>query len=114
MKVKAPSLIIATVLSALLGAVCYLIAPDSDNRQWFSLGVGFATILMTFIPAIALDFSKGRRSLSIKVVAWVGLAAVVSSNMIFSALEYKIETYVIITALIAFVSDALVYALYKS
>lgn len=114
MKLKIPSLIIAIVLCSLLGAVCYLIAPDSDNRKLISLGVGASSILLTFIPAIAIDFNKGRRSVSIKVAAWIGCFAVITANMIFSSFEYKIETYIIIVALMAFLLDALVYALLKS
>ena len=115
MKVDIIKLIIAFAICALLGFLCYIAAPDLDGRKWISLATATISLFLCLAPAMSMKFvTAGNRSVSGKLVGWIFFVILVVENFIFSFCEYKISTYIAITALIAVIAVALIYAISKS
>ena len=115
MKIDIVKTIIAFAVSALLGLLCFKVAPQTESRQWISLGVSALTMFLTFAPAIALEYSQaGKRAVSAKVVGWVFFIVLFAANLIFSFTDYDVVIYIICTGLLTVIGDSIIYSIARS
>ena len=111
-------LIIAFAICALLGFLCYTIAPEADSRKWISLIITTISLFTCFAPAIAVRFeATGNGYVSGKVASWIGwifFVILLIINFSFGHTFYSITTYTIVTSIVALVNIALIYSISKS
>lgn len=115
MKIDVVKTIIALAISALLGLLCFKVAPVTESRQWISFGVSALTMFLVFAPAIAIDYSKAeKRSVSAKIVGWIFFVAIFALNLIFSFTDYDVVIYIICSGLLTVIGDSIIYAISRS
>lgn len=113
MKVNIIKLVLSICIAALLGVICYYVAPAADYRQWISLGTTFATLGIPLALAMGVDYQSGKRNINIKMVAWLDALSALISNFVFSFFCYPIVLYVAINAIFAVIGVLVVFSLYK-
>lgn len=113
MKVNTIKLVLSLCIAALLGVICYYIAPAEDYRPWISLATTFVTLGMPLALAMGVDYQSGKRNINIKLVAWLDALFVLISNFVFSFFCYPIVLYVAINAILAVIGVLVVFSLYK-
>ncbi len=113
MKINKVKLIFAILLSILGGFVFEIIATPEGFRNWISLGVGFISLLIGLVPAIAIDFENRRRAVSIKVFAWLLVSILFVCNVLFAFFAYRIDVYIVTSLSIAILGCFIVYAITK-
>lgn len=113
MKVNIIKLVLSICIAALLGVICYYIAPAADYRQWISLGTTFVTFGVPLALATGVDYTCGKRNINIKLVAWLDALFVLLCNFVFSFFCYPIVLYVAINATLAVIGVLVVFSLYK-
>ena len=111
MKVKVVNLVIAIIIAAVFGVICYYIAPEADNRQWISFGVSTATVGLLLAMAIGIDYSCGNRNTNIKLIAWLNLIGLIICNIVFSCFNYPVLIYAAVTVLLSALGFLFVYSL---
>lgn len=114
MKINTVKFIFAIAMAALLGFICEIIAPETDGRNWISLGMGFITIASALIPAIGLTFNNANRGVNIKIVSWILSIALFASNIIFACFEYKVDIYIAVDLLISVAGWIIIFGLYSA
>ena len=115
MRVDKIKFLISFVISALIGYLCFIAAPDTESRNWISLITATISLFICFAPALAFKFeSVGDRSVSGKLVGWIFFIILIIENLAFSFNEYKVSTYIVITALITIVGVGIIYSISKS
>ena len=115
MKVDKVKLLIAFAICALIGFLCYINASENDSRNWISLITATISMFVCFATALAIKFeTAGNRSVSGRLVGWIFFIILVIENYIFSYSEYKISTYIAVTALISLIGVAIIYSISKS
>ena len=115
MKIDNIKLIVSFVICALIGFLCFIVAPEADNRKWISLIVATISLFVCFAPAISMTFeTAGNRSVSGKLVGWIFFVVLLVENFAFCFATYAVITYVVATALIALIGVALIYSISKS
>lgn len=113
MKVNTIKLILSICIAALVGVICYYIAPAADYRQWISLGTTFVTLSIPLALAMGVDYTCGKRNINIRLVAWLDALFVLISNFVFSFFCYPVVLYVAINAILAVIGVLVVFSLYK-
>lgn len=113
MKANAVKVFIAVIIAAVIGVICYYLAPEADFRKWISFGVSMLTIGFSLVLAIGIDYQYGKRDMNIKLMAWLGLVPVTVCNIVFSCFNYPILIYASVTVLLSFIGFLLVYSLLK-
>lgn len=113
MKVNIIKLVLSICIAALLGVICYYIAPTADYRQWISLATTFVTFGVPLALAMGVDYTCGKRNINIKLVAWLDALFVLLCNFVFSFFCYPIVLYVAINAFLAVIGVLVVFSLYK-
>ncbi len=113
MKIDGIKLILGLAIALLLGFLCKFVAPETDNREWISLAVGFLSISALMIPAMSIKYGNANRGVNIKVFSWIMVIAVIATNIIFSLYEYKIDLYIVIVLLLAVIGWSIIYGLYR-
>ena len=114
MKINTVKFIFAIALALILGFVCETIATDAGGRNWITLAVASITMCSGLIPAFGLNYDNAKRGLSIRVLAWMTSGVLLTSNVIFSLFEYKIDLYIAINLLICVIGWIAVYGLFSS
>ena len=114
MKFETVKTILSVVIALLLGFVCEIIAPETEGRNWISLGVGFVSILAVLLPAMGLRYADARRGESIKVFAWIMVLILVAANIVFACNEYEIDIYIAVILLLAVIAWGIIYGLYRT
>lgn len=115
MKIEKVKLLISFVICALIGYLCFIVAPATENRNWISLIIATLSLFLCFAPALAFKFeSAGNRSVSGKLVGWIFFCILVIENFLFCANECKISVYIVVTALITVVGVGIIYSISKS
>ncbi len=114
MKINTIQFIFAIAIALLLGFICEIIAPGTDNRNWISFGIAFASIASGLVPAVGLSYQNAKRGVSIKVFSWILSVALIATNIIFACFEYKIDIYIAITLLIAIIGWVVIYGLFSA
>lgn len=113
MKVNIIKLILSLCIAALLGVICYYIAPAVDYRQWISLATTFVTLGVSLALSMGVDYKCGKRNINIKLIAWLDALFVLTSNFVFSFFCYPVVLYVAINAILAVIGVLVVLSLYK-
>ena len=103
--------VLALLVSALFGLLCFEIAKDVDSRNWISLTVSGITTFICLASAIGLEMSD-KRIVNIKVNAWVFTVLVALVNIIFCCFVYNIIFYIVVVGLLVLLNVGIVYALY--
>ena len=114
MKIDTIKFFFAIAIALLLGFICEIIAPTTGGRNWISLAIGSLTCLAGLLPALGLSFTNERRGVSIKLVSWMLTLALLTTNVIFSCFEYRIDIYIALTLLLALSGWTVVYALFRA
>lgn len=115
MKIDNVKLIISFAICALIGFLCFTVAPEADNRKWISLITATISLFVCLAPALSMKFeAAGNRSVSGKLVGWIFFVILLIENFAFSFNTYGITTYIVVTALIALIGVALIYSISKS
>lgn len=113
MKVNIVKTIFAFAFSALIGLLCYAIAGEEASRNWTSLAVTAVSCTLCLGAAFACEYNCGVRNVNIKTVASLGASAVTIANVIFSCFAYNTLIYIVVVMLLALLTLAGVYGLYK-
>lgn len=113
MKANAVKIVIAAIIAAVIGVICYYLAPEADSRKWISFGVSTLTIGLSLILAIGIDFQHGKRDMNIKLMAWLSLVPVTICNIVFSCFNYPILIYAAVTVLLSVLGLLSVHSLAK-
>ena len=113
MKLNIITTLVAVIIAALIGLLCYYLVPVFDNLQWISFGVATVTIALSLVMAIGIDYKCGNRNTNIKLVAWLTTIAVTTCNIVFCLFCFPVVVYVVVTALISLLGFLGVYGLYK-
>lgn len=111
MKINWIKCVLALLVSALFGLLCFEIAKDVDFRNWISLTVSGITTFICLASAIGLEMSD-KRIVNIKVNAWVFTVLVALVNIIFCCFVYNIIFYIVVVGLLVLLNVGIVYALY--
>lgn len=114
MKIDGVKFILALAIAVLLGFVCEIIAPETGNRNWVSLVIGFVSIASVIIPAMGLKYANANRGVNIKVFSWFMVVAIAAANIIFSCFEYKVDVYIIVVLLLAVIAWGIIYGMYSA
>lgn len=114
MKINPVKFIIAIIIAALVGVICYSFASELDNRQWISLATTTVTLSLSLIMAIGVEYNCGPRNTNISLVAWIMVVAVAICNIVFNCFIYPIFIYVATTLLLSVVVFLSVYSLVSS
>lgn len=113
MKANVVKIILAVGLALLLSVICYVLAPDADNRNWISFGVSAATLIISLIMAMGINYNCGKRNVNIKLVAAIGVFVTLITNIAFSCFMYSILIYIAVTGILTLLFVASVIGLYK-
>ena len=95
-------------------AICEIIAPETESRNWISLAIGFISIGSVVIPAMGLSYSNAKRGVSIKVFSWIMVILLTVANIIFSCFEYKVDVYIAIALLLSLMAWVIIYGIYSA
>ena len=114
MKIEIIKSLLAFALSATIGFILEIIAPETEWRNLISFGVGTISILMVFIPAIGIIYKDARRGVSVKLYAWIMTIVLILANLIFACYEYPIDVYIAIILLLTIVGVMGIYILSKT
>ena len=114
MKFEKIKSILAVLLSMALGFIFEVIAPETGWRNLISFGVGTISVSLLLVPALGIMYSDTRRTVSIKVYAWIMAMILILANLIFACFEYMIDVYVAIILLLAILGILGVYTLSKT
>lgn len=114
MKIDGIKFILALAIALLLGFVCEIIAPETENRNWISLAIGFVSIASVIIPAMGLKYANVNRGVNIKVFSWIMVVAISVTNIIISSFEYRVDIYVVVVLLLAVIAWGVVYGMYSA
>ena len=114
MKIDGVKLALALALAALLGFVCEIIAPETDGRNWISLGIGFASIASVILPAMGIRYVDNKRGVSVKVFGWIMVIVIALANIIFACFEYKTDIYIAVVLLLAVIAWGIIYSIYRA
>ena len=109
MKINVVKFIVALIIAAVVGVICYSMTVETDNRQWISFGVTTATVGLMLAMAIGIDYNCGKRNMNIKLLAWLNLFAVIVCNIVFNCFLYPILIYVAVSVLLAVLGFLQVY-----
>lgn len=113
MKMNIVKCILALLFAGVAGTICYYIAPQTDQRQWISLGVTCVTTAIPLLLAMGMEYQNGNRNMNIKLVAWLNTVFVIISNVVFSCFNYPILIYIAINILLAAIGFIVVYSMQK-
>lgn len=114
MKIDAFKTVLAIAACALLGYICYLIAPEGNNQHIIAWVVCSLSTLVALIPAMALSFpAAGNRSFTGKTYLWVCFAVILITNLIFSCFRHDAGVLVIFVGLEVLVAAYVAYAVLK-
>lgn len=114
MKIDRVKLLFSIAISLLLGFLCQIIAPETDNRNWISFGIASISIFCGLLAAICIVYDNERRGVSIKTLSWLLTICLILSNGIFSAFEYNIKLYIAINLFVAVFGWLIIYSLTKA
>lgn len=114
MKLDIVKFILALAIALLLGFVCEIIAPEANGRNWISLAIGFISIASVIIPAMGVKYTNSNRGVNIITTSWIWVVVLTISNIVFSCFEYRIETYIVIIALLAIIAWGIIYGIYSA
>lgn len=103
--------VLALLVSALLGLLCFKITKDVDSHKWISMVVSWISIFICLVSATGFDIPE-KRIVNIKVAAWLFTALVVLTNLIFSCFVYEIVIYIVIVGLLVLLDVWIIYVLY--
>lgn len=112
MKVNIVKMIIAICLAMLLSLICYVLAPEVDNRKWISFGVSSLSLMVLLIQSMGIDYNCGNRNVNIKLVASIGVILTLISNIVFSCFTYSILIYIAIIGILTLLFVASIYSMY--
>lgn len=114
MKVDICKTILAVAACALLGYMCYLIAPEEENQHIIAWVVCSVSTALTLIPAMALSYpDAGNRSFTGKMYLWVCFAVIVLTNLIFSLFRHEVGILVILIGLEVLIAIYVAYEVLK-
>jgi len=114
MKVDFFKTVLALAFSALLGYMCYLIAPEADNQHIIAWVVCSISVALSLVPAMSLSFpGAGNRSFSGKTYLWVCVAVILLTNLIFSFFQHKTGSLVLVVGLEVLLAAYVTYAILK-
>lgn len=106
--------ILALAASALLGYICYTIAPETDNQHIAAWIICSISTALTLAPAMALTVPEAnRRNFSGKMYLWACFAVVFLTNLIFSFFEHQAAPIIIIVGLELLIAAYVAYAILK-
>lgn len=114
MKTDTVKLILAIALALVLGFVCEIIAPETDGRNWISFAIAFVSIASVLIPSMGIKYEDTRRGVSIKLCAWIVTFVIMTTNIIFSCFEYKVDIYIVIVIMLAIIGWGFIYGLFSA
>ncbi len=114
MKIDGVKMALALAIAVLLGFVCEIIAPETESRNWISMGVGFVSIASVILPAMGIRYTNGKRGVSIKVFSWIMTSVIALANIIFACFEYKKDIYIAVALLLAVIAWGIIYSIYRA
>lgn len=114
MRINGIKFFLALAVAFLLGFVCEILAPETENRNWISLAAGFVSIAGAILPAMGIAYADSHRGANIKVFSWIWTVVISVSNIVFSCFEYKIDIYIVVVLFLAVVGWSIIYGLYSA
>jgi hypothetical protein len=113
MKFNIVKTLISFGISVVFGLLCFMIAKDTDYRNWIGLAITTISVFSCLLTAIGLDFSIGNKIVNLRVVAWLFTILIIIANFIFCAIEYNIIMYIAIIMLLVLINLGITYSLYQ-
>ncbi|MBO4634381.1 MAG: hypothetical protein J5669_03315 [Bacteroidales bacterium] len=114
MKVDFFKAVIAVALCALLGYLCYLIAPETENQHIMAWVVCSVSTLLALVPAMALSYPEsGNRSLSGKVFLWAAFAVILLTNLGFCFFRHDLGPLILVVGLEVLIAAYVAYSILK-
>ena len=113
MKINFFKAALAFCISLLLGLLCFVIAKETDSRNYISLITASLTIFVCMSLTFAIEYNCDHRNVNIKVSAWLFSSLVTIANFIFACFLYNIIVYIAVTLLLTLMGVAIVAMLYK-
>lgn len=114
MKIDGFKTLLALAVCALLGYVCYLIAPEVENQHIIAWVVCSVSTAFTLIPAMALSYpDAGNRGLTGKTYLWVCFVLILVTNLIFSFFRHGIGSLIVVVGLEVLVAAYVAYVVLK-
>ena len=114
MKVDIFKSVLAVAFSALLGYMCYLIAPEVDNQHIIAWIVCSISVAIPLVPAMGFSFPEaGNRSFSGKTYLWACFALILITNLIFSFFQHKTGSLVLVVGLEVLLAAYVAYSILK-
>lgn len=112
MKINWVKCILALLVSALFGLLCFEITRDADSRRWICMTISWITTFICLASATIFD-TPDKKTVNIKVNAWLFTILVISANIIFSCFVYNSIVYFTVVGLLVLLNVWTTYALYR-
>jgi hypothetical protein len=112
MKINFIPIVIATSLAALISYGFYSLH-SGENKALIGLS-SFFFVLTILLMTIAVSFDSTRTTTNIRVLSSVFLLISLTSNLIFSLIDFTIPAYIVTNGIIFFVFILLVYSINKA
>ena len=114
MKFNTFNAIIALLLAALLGYLCYCINPDQGS----DIIIGIASFITIAVPLVAAVAAKvpeyPRTSVLLKTTASLFTVASVAVNLIFAFFDFSAPVYIIIVGIICLIFLLVFNGIYRA
>ncbi|WP_338410582.1 hypothetical protein [uncultured Flavobacterium sp.] len=112
MKINFIQTIIAIALSLLIAYGFYSFH-DSENKILLSLG-SFAFLATALVMTIAASFELPKTTTNIRVVSGIFFVITLTSNLIFTFINFSVPSYVIINGILLLVFILIAYSINKA
>ena len=114
MKVDLFKTLLAVAVCALLGYLCYLIAPEQDNQHIVAWVVCSLSTVLTLVPATALSYpDAGNRTFTGKTYLWACFFAIFITNLVFSLFQHETGILVVVVGLEVLLASYVAYVVLK-
>jgi hypothetical protein len=114
MKVDLFKALIAVAICALVGYMCYLIAPEENNQHIIAWVVCSLSTVSCLFPAISLSYpDAGNRDLSGKMYLWLCFAVILITNIIFTFFRHEAGVLIIVVGIETLIAAYVAYSILK-